>query len=157
LWYTTPMRYANLTNGLEWWRPGDGFVRIQSTACEQKRWDFILQELPDDLYMRLAMGESCTIVDGNEKGMPRALWQGVPWVVYAVTRYWTGNEPQAFVRGHNVTRYFSEVYGRMEERTCAKLRYFKRFVSTPEIRLVPEGHKTSRDGQYSYFVAKMSA
>ena len=42
--------YLNLTNGIEFLdnelmqaRVYD-FIRIQSTACEQKRWDFVIQE-----------------------------------------------------------------------------------------------------------------
>ena len=59
--------YLNLTNGieaLEILKPANlRFVRIQSTACEQKRWDFILQDLDYSFLMDIALGENVTVVD----------------------------------------------------------------------------------------------
>ena len=66
--------YLNLTNGieaLECLKPANlnasNLVRIQSTACEQKRWDFILQDLDYSFLMDIALGENVTVVDYSAK------------------------------------------------------------------------------------------
>ena len=51
--------FINLTNGIEALPTVDGdvsFIRIQSTACEQKRWDFLIQDLDNNFYTWLALG-----------------------------------------------------------------------------------------------------
>jgi hypothetical protein len=44
------VNFVNLSSGLVWLEMADGpaeyrLIRIQSTACEQKRWSFILEDL----------------------------------------------------------------------------------------------------------------
>lgn len=57
--------YINLTNGveaipmLEFWNEDYRFIRIQSTICEQKNWDRLIQDLDYDFLMNLALGHKC--------------------------------------------------------------------------------------------------
>ena len=143
------VKYANLTNGIEAidgndWR----FIRIQSTACEQKRWAFILEDLDNDLLMNLALGNHCEVYDFGHEGEPRALWQGLVWIRYALTRAWCDREEAAYVRGCNVTRYFAEQYDGLPDRTLSKLRYFKKFARGGDILLFGVWGQTKLDGQY---------
>jgi len=124
--------FINLSGGLAWTDPPAccGFVRIQSTACEQKRWGFILAELDYSLLAALAAGVECHIYDvGARKPISRALWQGVPWILYALHRRWLGTEIRATVgrsdrHQHNVTAYFRDAYATIPRRDFARLDYF---------------------------------
>lgn len=147
--------YINLTNGLEFLSlcPGDtGYIRIQSTACEQKRWDFILQDLDTDLLFELARGTKCVVYDAGKRGESRALWQGLPWIRYVLARVWMDREDKAFCRGHNVTKYFAECYEKLDRRTLAKLKYFRRFVNVKDIKLSGVFMTTTNDGKYDRFL-----
>lgn len=147
--------FVNLTNGIEAIpsiTEPYAFVRIQSTACEQKRWDFVLQELDYTFLLALASGEICIIYDyGANKAVPRALYQGVEWIRYALYRRWLGVEITPFVRGHQVLRYFRECYEGLNTRTFAKIDYVYRFLSTNELRIELKADATAHDGDYGYY------
>ena len=153
------MDFVNLTNGIEAIKQYSlteyRFVRIQSTACEQKRWDFILQELDYGFLMALALGAKCVVYDySNKRRTPRALWQGIEWIKYALNRAWFDRKIVPAVRGHNASNYFDGWYRQLGARTKAKLRYFVRFLDTDEIRLDIVGGRTDLDGNYPQY-AKM--
>lgn len=148
------VHYVNLTNGIEAIPELKEFrfIRIQSTACEQKRWDFILQDLDYDFLMNLAIGNTCIVYDfSNKRDVSRAIFQGLEWVRYALNRRWLNRMIKPIVRGHNVSRYFDEVYRQLEDRTKKKLDYFKKFLLTDEIRLQAVCRRTSHDGNYEYY------
>lgn len=147
--------FVNLTNGIEaapTIADAVSFIRIQSTACEQKRWDFILQELDYTFLMALAIGDDCVVYDyGARKPIPRAVYQGLEFVCYVLNRVWFGKEGLASVRGHNVTPYFRNVYEGLEERTLRKLEYFKKFLLTDKLNLRVFTAATEHDGDYGYY------
>ena len=152
--------YLNLTNGIEALRytaSPQRFIRIQSTACEQKRWDFILQDLDYDFLLSLALGRRCAIYDFGHTGTPRALWQGVEWIKYALTRNWLKAEYKPIVRGHNASGYFADQYANLEARTLSKLKYFRKFVQTETIDLEVIAAPTTHDGQYAYYAELLCA
>lgn len=66
------------------------FCRLTSTACEQQDYDKVLTELDADLLVSLALGRSCLVWDAGcrhqRSGCPRALWLGLEWVRFALTR-----------------------------------------------------------------------
>lgn len=81
--------FINLTNGIqaiEDYKLSDySFIRIQSTACEQKRFEEIVVTLSDDFLMSCAMGRNCIVYDyGANKTIPRAIWQGLEWVKFVL-------------------------------------------------------------------------
>ena len=105
-------------------------IRLQSTACEQHRWDAILKELGADLFYNLAIGESCIIHDKSEREREtRACWQGLSWVRYACHRTWRVSEPpMEFSRGGMpLNPYWEEQYKLLSRGTRHLVRYFKKF------------------------------
>ena len=153
------MTFINLTNGIEAIiRHGllgsdYHFIRVQSTACEQKRWNFIIHELDYCFLMALALGKHCTIYDfGAHSSIPRALWQGLTWVEYVLNRFWLKKEIPIKSRGGiSMLKYFSECYEKLDTRAIQKLTYFKKFLNTREIKLTMISQKTNNDGDYKYY------
>jgi len=134
------INYLNLTNGLqaiernelEYYR----YLRLQSTACEQKRWDFIIQDLDNDFLMNLALGNDCVVYDYSEKkNCTRALYQGLEWVKYVLSRRWFGADVIPLVRGHNCQKYFDDCYNKLDKKTFRKIDYFKKHIDTKTLNL----------------------
>lgn len=88
------INYINLTNGIEAipiLSEGYHFIRIQSTQCEQKHWDRVIQELDYDFLINAALGNECVIYDyGARKPNARAMYQGVEFIKYVLHRRWLG-------------------------------------------------------------------
>jgi hypothetical protein len=147
--------YFNLTNGLEMLPAfADNYkvIRIQSTACEQKRWDFVLSDLDNGFLFDLAIGKTCYVIDFSQrKQKPRALFQGLEWIQYVLNRVWFGKQTKALVRGNDASRYFDEVYKTIDPKTIKKIKYFKKFLKCKEIDLIPVGGKTANDGNYDFY------
>lgn len=121
--------WINLTNGLQAvrdygltdWRA----LRLQSTYCEQKRWEDILAAVPDEMLFRLAWGQECRVYDyGARKPQPRACWQGLEWVRYALTRRWTGELLEPTGRASLMGPYFDQQYRSLSPRCRHRLDYF---------------------------------
>jgi hypothetical protein len=150
--------YLNLTNGIEFLdrQPNNdyqySFIRIQSTACEQKRWDFILQDLDYDFLMHLALGTHCVVVDYSaHKKVPRSLYQGIEWVKFVLNKVWLNKKYTPFVKQFNTTEYFEKMYKTLNKATLKKLKYFKYFLNTDKINLSTIPGHTSHDGQKQFF------
>lgn len=162
--FTPRALFVNLTSGAEWLpltaAPVDslGFTRIQSTACEQKRWDFIIRDLDQNLLLKLALGFQCEIYDcGARKDTPRAIWQGLAFIHYVLTRRWQRLRPtRAFVRnGLNVADYFEAEYRKLSHWALSKVDYYRDFYDfhTPRpIRLVGVSCPSRNDGDKSLHV-----
>ena len=148
--------YLNLTNGIEALEKEGfkdaNFIRIQSTACEQKRWDFILQELDYNFLMDIALGNTVFVIDfGANKEVPRALYQGVAFIKYVLNRRWLNTIIQPTVRGNDCAKYFDECYRTLDKRTLKKIDYFRKFVKTKEIEIFRVSASTDKDGNYEYY------
>jgi len=149
--------FINLTNGIQAIEDYDlsdyEFIRIQSTACEQKRWDFILSDLDYTLLMSLAIGDKCYIYDyGCKKDNPRALWQGVSWIHFALNKCWLDSDSVELSRGGvNMLEYFRWCYHRLSDKTLSKIKYFRKFLSTEDISIIPIPGRTKYDGDYKYY------
>lgn len=144
--------FVNLTNGIEAIRQFNlqdyAFLRIQSTACEQKRWPFILDDLDANFLMSLALGHTCIIYDYGHNGKPRSLWQGCEWIRYALERRWYGRTIRPSVHGHNVGAYFDACYSRLPDTTLRRLDYFGKFASGGAVNIEIVWGKTYLDGKY---------
>lgn len=146
--------YLNLTNGLEALPLVDGYkiIRIQSTACEQKRWGYILADLDNGLLFDLAIGKNCYIIDyAQRKKIPRALFQGVEWIKFVLNKVWLNREYKPLIRGNDASRYFAEQYKLLDKITLNKIKYYKKFINTDEINLFPVSKQTANDGNYIYY------
>jgi len=123
--------FYNLTNGLKFndFLSPHSFIRIQSTACEQRRWDFILQDLDNDFLFNLAIGTECVVYDLSEnKNETRALFQGLEWIKFVLYKRWLDKKYTPIVKGNNCTDYFTWCYECLDKRTKIKIDYFRKFV-----------------------------
>lgn len=155
--------YINLTNGIEAiptipLNEGYRFIRIQSTLCEQKNWDRIIQELDYDFLMNLALGNKCVVYDfGARKYIPRAIYQGLLFIKYVLYKRWIGVDYKAILKrsdnkeGINCTRYFEQCYNKLDDRTLRKLDYFKPFLMTEDIKLNYCSSATIHDGDKEFY------
>src|SRR5574340_899417 len=110
--------FINLTNGLPCYYTIDGpvhYTLLQSTACEQHRWGDVLRDMGADFYMHLAMGYTIVFHDRSErKPQPRAYYQGIAWVRYALGRAWFYRAlDKVYVKGTDCTRYFYLEYNKV--------------------------------------------
>jgi hypothetical protein len=149
--------FVNLTNGIEaipMIEEPFAFIRIQSTACEQKRWAHILNDLDYTFLLPISLGYSVTIYDfGARKAVPRAIYQGVEWIKYALNRRWLDEEYAPIVRGHNCARYFDECYRKLDDKTLKRLDYFRKFLNTDKIVINTVTNQTVHDGDYSFYAS----
>ncbi len=149
------LKLYNLSSGLEFAQDGimdlssDGFgwhllrknidtfsyCRVQSTACEQKRFGHVLLTFPTEAYYRLALGEDVMVYDcGARKPIPRAIWQGLAWIQYCCYRSWRGIVAPYYkvCRAStliDVTGDFDRRY-RMETKALNELRYYKKLAAS---------------------------
>ena len=148
------INYINLTNGIE--RIPEltdyRFIRIQSTHCEQKRWDDILRNLSDDFILNVLLGNEINIYDyGANKEIPRAVYQGVEWIKYVLNLYYLGIEVTPFVRKHNCLTYFQECYKLISDETFRKLSYHRKYTFTKKINVNCITSNTKHDGDSQYY------
>ena len=142
--------YLNLTNGLEYLKdfPSSSiewkFIRIQSTKCEQKDWNFIIEDLDYGFLFDVMSGEVVYVLDKSErKEMSRALYQGLEWIRYVLNRRWLGKVIVPTVREKDVSAYFDIQYSKLSRRAKKKLDYVKRFMISKGIILVSVQTSTS--------------
>ena len=130
--------FRNLSKGLlcPCSTPKYSALRIQSTACEQKRWPVILHEAGAELLFTLAQGNIAIVHDRSARSREtRACWQGLSWMRYALFRAWND---QALVvpsekspRGHPLNPYWEAQYALLPRSTRHLLRHFKRYYGLP--------------------------
>lgn len=156
--------FLNLTNGLEFLERMESvvsiqdiqFIRLPSTACEQKLWDEICYNIDNNFLMNLALGNECIVVDYSSKHQsPRAIWQGLNFVYYTLNRLWFDDvlTEVKMRNGFNASTYFDEQYHLLSKKTKKRLLYFKRFTkSDRRINLKTITGQTDLDGKYDEFV-----
>lgn len=132
------LHFINLTNGLACLPHVDEprYMRLQSTWCEQKRWDDVLFTLPPDFYMALAKGQSITVHDVSERPRrTRACWQGITCAKVSCALEWGLPLPSPDGRGGlSLQQYLiSEWHFSLSERTHTALRYYRRYIDTPSL------------------------
>jgi len=112
------------------------FLRIQSTACEQKRWSNILNDLDSNFLMSLALGYKCKVYDFSErKPCTRAVYQGLEWVIYVLNRRWFDKEIIPYVKNNNVQLYFRECYNKLTKIEKGKIDFYKKFLNTNKLNI----------------------
>lgn len=149
--------FLNLTNGIEFLTKDDhfdGFIRIQSSHCESKKFDYVIQELDSNFLMYLAMGYKINVVDYSaKKASPRALYQGLEWIWFACCKAWNLPIEEAWVRTTNCIKYFDHVYRNLPVHIVRKLKYFSRFANSNQIhKPTTLTGKTDHDGDYDFYV-----
>jgi hypothetical protein len=148
--------FINLTNGIQaiqdYGLTDYRFIRLQSTACEQKRWEEILNTLSDDFMVAAALGNNCIVYDyGANKEVPRAVWQGMEWVKFALLKRWHDITYLPLGRAKTCGTYFAEVFASLDKKTKARLDYFGKYVSGP-LHISSKTTATDKDSNYSWYV-----
>lgn len=147
--------FLNLTNGLEWMPdivPPHNFIRIQSTACEQKRWWFLIEDLDYHFLIRAAAGDHCVVFDcSQKKSESRAIYQGLEWIRYVLNRFWLGHIIRPSVRGNYCGDYFESMWTERTIRATKKLEYAKRFLCTDSIIIEGRCRSTQNDGKDEFY------
>ena len=151
--------FINLTNGIEFIDKFDvtGIVRIQSTLLEAKKWDRIISELDYTFLLNVASGDEIFIIDSSRhKPQSRAIYQGIPWIVYVLNRRWFDIEKISFVKKVNCTKYFSKCYHSLTHNTKKKLDYVSKFLNCNKIQISGISLNTENDGNYDFYTNKIS-
>jgi len=157
--------FINLTNGIEAIREHNltdyRFIRIQSTACEQKRFESILMDISDDFLMLVALGHTCVVYDySSKREVPRAIWQGLEWIKFALMKNWFDVTYIPEGRGNKCSNYFGSIYETLGDRAKKRIRYFKKFTGINKrnrlIDIVSKTSRTIRDGDSLYYINEMA-
>lgn len=152
--------YFNLTCGIEKLKDFDinnnfGFIRIQSTLCERHKFSKILLDLDYDFLLNLAIGNECIIYDYSaKKQVPRAFYQGIKFILYALNRYWFNKITNTFVKEFNCETYFDKVYAELNDEVFKKLKYFKKFLDinkNMKINIETISKNTKNDNNFEYY------
>lgn len=150
--------YLNLTNGIEFLEIPElkiksyNFVRIQSTTCEQHNWNKLLMELDYSFLLDLALGNHVVVCDTSaHKEESRALYQGVEFIKFVLSKYWLDKEVESTVRNCNCCDYFRQEYKNISDKVFKKLKYLKKFLNTDSINISTIGKNTIHDGDYDYY------
>ncbi|KXZ46605.1 hypothetical protein GPECTOR_42g816 [Gonium pectorale] len=134
------------------------FVRIQSTACEQQNLEALMCELDAHLLVSLALGHCCLVYDLGSRGRdgtPRALWYGLEFVRYTLTKLWLRKPCPAVLRGKNVARTFEAHIRGFKQSTTRRLQYYAKYIPPGLERLRLHGvfRPTLHDYDTAFYVA----
>lgn len=150
--------FINLTNGIEYLKEHPNldfdFLRIQSTHCEQKEWDKMLEQLDSNFLMYLALGYKCIVIDyaSRSPNRPsRAQWQGLTLIKYVLCRRWFDKEVEIYFDRRKLSDYFKQVYCTLSKSNLKKIDYFKKFLMTNEIDLEIISNPTDKDGKIDFY------
>ena len=150
------INFINLTNGMQaikdYGLSDFRFIRLQSTACEQKLWEEIILSISDDFLMSVALGRDCVVYDyGANKDIPRAIWQGLEWLKYVLYLKWYNQEYTPQGRSSKSRSYFYEQYKKLSKRARTRLNYFRNYADG-ELRISSITDKTKKDGNLEWYV-----
>ena len=150
------IHFVNLTNGLQaikdYKLEDYRFMRLQSTACEQKKWMQIIDNLSEELLLHLAVGNNCIVYDyGADKRVPRSVWQGLEFIKFVLNKKWLGKEYQLEGRMKQAQKYFDIVYHNLPARSFSKIKYFGRYLNTKDINLSAVTSSSRKDNNLEYF------
>eukprot|EP00873_Tetraselmis_striata_P034331 jgi/Tetstr1/454595/TSEL_041489.t1 len=155
--------FLNLTNGLEalpvLHQAGlpYGFCRVQSTACEQQKFEQLMNEIDANLLMSLAAGHCCLVWDygsrNRKRAVPRAIWYGLEFARFALNKEWLARDTDAYLRGVKVTDQFAKHLKGFSRSTKRRIRYFRRYVpaGAVEVRLYGVYQATEHDDDWEYY------
>lgn len=150
--------FLNLTNGIEALeREGlnleeVSFIRLQSCHCEAHQWDSILREIDYNFLMSLALGYKCYVYDfGANANSSKAAYFGLEWIRYVLNRRWLNIDYIPVVKGKKVTNYFENEYEKITKFAKKRIDYFRKYLFTDEIIIIPVTSATRHDNQPDYF------
>ncbi|KAK9817211.1 hypothetical protein WJX72_011116 [[Myrmecia] bisecta] len=145
--------FINLTNGIEALpvfaelELPYSFVRIQSTMCEQQRFEHLINEVDANLLMHLALGHCCLVWDygsrNKKQGASRAQWYGIEFIRHVLNRVWWHNmTSEVYLRGYRVTPVFDQHINAFHNSTRKRVKYFRQYI--PPCRTGPRLYSVYR-------------
>lgn len=156
--------WLNLTNGLEL-APHLVFNNIPFSVCrfrscsfERGDWGAAIDSMPDEMLMRLALGQRQVIVDfGANKMCSRAMRQGIPIAVRMLSNAWGldmdehmwmfDKNGKAMQCDDDFTRYAM----RLDKKQRRRLEYFSKYLNTDTVNITMLCSSTVHDGDYDYY------
>ena len=147
--------FYNLTNGLEVTdlKKHPHLVRIQSSHVESKAWDRLFQQLSDELLFYLAIGQECAIIDGSPNPPHSRISRiAIPVIQYILTRIWLKKKLTPALIDDE---YLERIYRSLNPSTKRKLKYYRKFLLTDEVRLSCYVFPNCKDGKYEWFKEKI--
>lgn len=162
--------FVNLTAGLEWLPElrelglGLGelrFCRLPSSLCEQGLYNEFLARVPDEMLLRLALGQRVAVLDTSSRwsfGVSRALWQGLAYLAYVLNALWFGERcaprhPKGFALPIEV---FERALRRMPDPLKRRIEYYRHFLATDRIELLGISRRSLHDGDWSWYRAVLA-
>jgi hypothetical protein len=127
-------------------------MRLPSSWCERKMWTELVQGSSDEFLLNLAVGNTCWVLDcGAHHAVPRACWQGVEWLRFALTEAITGNTAELPIgRAHQCGAMFYQAYRDLPKSAKKKLKYYAQFaVAGWAANIVYCCSQTRHDGNYT--------
>ncbi len=108
--------------------------------------------LSDDFLMHAAMGTECIVYDyGANKAVPRAVWQGLEWIKFALSARWYQQAYSPQGRAVSCRNYFVAQCRVLDKHTKTRLNYFKRYLNGP-LRISSVTSATKHDGNYAHYI-----
>ena len=120
------------------------FMRLQSSHCEAQDYAGVLANLDHNLLMHLALGYECRVYDFGSRGydweaeqgelerryVPRAVWWGLEWTRYALTRMWKlPHEEAPLLRGYNVEANFEAKLLTLTKPLKKRIKYYRNHLA----------------------------
>ncbi len=150
--------FINLTSGIEaltkYSIPLDNvsFIRIQSSHCEAHKWEDILAGLDDNFLMHLAMGFKCIVYDfGSQTNNSKALYIGLEWIKYFLSRRWFRRDYKPVVRGKIISNYYEKEYEKISRKAKRRYDYYRNFLFTEELDIEAISSKTENDNKKDFY------
>ena len=151
--------YINLTTGIEIINDlpiklsETSFVRIQSSHCEKLAFEDLLNSLDADLLIHLALGYTCIVIDyGARSHTSKAVRIGLEWIRYYLHKVWLNSDYKPKINQNNLQKLFYNESDKISKKTRTKIKYFRKFLMTDEIKLMGLTKATYNDGESDYFV-----
>ena len=156
--------WLNLTNGLELapYLVTNGVpfdvCRFRSCSFERADWGAAIDSMPDDMLMRLALGQRQVIVDcGANRPCSRAMRQGIPIAVRMLSNAWGLDMDEhmwMFDRNGKAMQCdddFARCAMRLNRKQRRRLEYFSKYLNTDTINITMFCSSTVHDGDYDYY------
>lgn len=127
----------------------------------------MLDKLDPNLLINLSLGNTCHFIDfGTNRKVLKTIYEGIPFIEYVLNRLWLNKEILQYRYSKNdLTKFYDigDKYHKIYEELFVKnmndskgilskeLKYYKRFLNTTEIRIIPHAEATYHDGDANYY------
>lgn len=150
--------FINLTNGIE--AIPDiinvtndiNFIRIQSSHCERRKFNQILQDVDNNILMYLALGYECIVYDfAANSEVSKAVYTGLEWIRFVLYKRWFNIEYIPYIKGKKVKTFFDKYYKEIDYKLKRKIDYYKKYLNTNIVKLTGISKQTINDNKPEYF------